>query len=171
MRPHRVALWLGGLGSWGRIGSGCVPSHSFTWSLGTPYVGHLHRLTVNRGQMTFGVVWCILSTRSTIVCHWCNTLVLTWYGAGVVLVWFSPVSQLVENGCFWVIRGGDSFWDCCGISMGCAVRGCAVKARPFAPGSGSPERSDIRVQSVICGGIVQAQITGTRCLHQMRITA
>jgi hypothetical protein len=100
VRPHRVALWLGGLGSWGRIGSGCVPSHSFTWSLGTAYVSPFHRLTVNWGQMPFGAVWCILSTISTIVCHWCNTLVLPWYGAGVVLVLLDPSSQLFEKGCF-----------------------------------------------------------------------
>lgn len=87
--------WAGQLGP-GRLG--LRPVSLFTRSLGTPYVGHLHRLTVNRGQMTFDVVWCILSTISTIVCHWCNTLVLPWYGAGVVLVWFGPVSQLVETG-------------------------------------------------------------------------
>lgn len=67
-------------------------------SLGTPYVSHLHRLSVNWGQMPFDVVWCILSTRSTIMCHWCNTLVLPWYGAGVVLVLLDPSSELFEKG-------------------------------------------------------------------------
>jgi len=91
---------MGGLGSWGQIGTGCFPSHSFTRSLGTPYVGHLHRLSVNRGQMPFGAVWRSLLTIPTIVCRWCNTLVLPWYGAGVVLVLLDPSSELFEKGCF-----------------------------------------------------------------------
>jgi hypothetical protein len=51
--PPPGGAMMGGLGSWGRIGTGCFPSHSFTRSLGTPYVGHLHRLSVNRGRKAF----------------------------------------------------------------------------------------------------------------------
>jgi hypothetical protein len=90
-----MAGWAGQLGP-DRLG--LRPVSLFTRSLGTPYVGPFHRLTVNRGQMPFGAVWRSLLTISTIVCRWCNTLVLPWYGAGVVLVWFGPVSQLVETG-------------------------------------------------------------------------
>jgi hypothetical protein len=73
---------------------------SGTRQLGTPYVGHLHRLSVNRGQKAFGAVWRSLPTISTIVCRWCNTLVLSWYAAGVVLVLIDASSELFEEGCF-----------------------------------------------------------------------